>query len=129
MNLKSLLIILLVAATAWSSLARADRGPRHGWHRPSVGIAVGPYWSPWIYPPRSWYPYPYYPIYSAPVIVEREQAPVYIEQGATPQASTPAPAPDQYWYYCEASQAYYPYVRECLNGWRKVAPQPSDLPR
>ena len=128
MNLKRLLIILLVAATSWAGVAQADRGPRHDRHRPSVGIVVGPYWTPWIYPSHSWYPYPYYPIYNSPVIIERSQPPVYIEQSATPQASEPSPAPSQYWYYCEASRAYYPYVSECREGWRKVAPQPPNLP-
>ena len=127
MNLKRLVIILLAAAAAWSGLARADRGSRHDWHRPSVGIVVTPYWSPWMYPSHSWYPY--YPIYNPPVIIERSQPPVYIERGAAPQASEPPSAPDQYWYYCEASRTYYPYVSECSGGWRKVVPQPSDLPR
>ena len=28
------------------------------------------------------------------------------------------------WYYCQGSNAYYPYVRECPTGWQQVAPQP-----
>jgi hypothetical protein len=30
-----------------------------------------------------------------------------------------------YWYYCERSKSYYPYVKECPSGWTRVAPQPS----
>jgi restriction system protein len=26
------------------------------------------------------------------------------------------------WYYCDAAQAYYPYVKTCPTGWRAVAP-------
>ena len=29
----------------------------------------------------------------------------------------------QYWYYCQASQGYYPYVSECPSGWLQVVPQ------
>jgi hypothetical protein len=72
------------------------------------------------------YGYPYYPYYYAPApvyysspVVVQQQPPVYIEQQA-------APAPAQsYWYYCSASRAYYPYVRDCPGGWQRVAPQPN----
>jgi len=85
---------------------------------------IGPYWSPWPYPP----PY-YYPPYNPPVVVERYNPPVYIEQPAPAQ---PAPnavvTPVNYWYYCGASKAYYPYVQECPGGWQKVLPQPPGQP-
>jgi hypothetical protein len=44
----------------------------------------------------------------------------YIEKGSS------GPAPSQassYWYYCEASRTYYPYVKECPAGWLRVVPQ------
>ena len=57
-------------------------------------------------------------------MVGAPQAPVYIERGEV----APSPAPQQqqtyYWYYCPASRAYYPYVRECAGGWQQVSPQP-----
>jgi hypothetical protein len=28
------------------------------------------------------------------------------------------------WYFCPESNAYYPYVRECPDGWEKVPAQP-----
>ncbi len=32
--------------------------------------------------------------------------------------------PDNAWYYCAASNAYYPYVTECPGGqWERVQPQ------
>jgi hypothetical protein len=42
-----------------------------------------------------------------------------------PQTSMPAvPAPAQSWYYCEASQNYYPYVSTCPSGWKAVPATP-----
>ena len=33
--------------------------------------------------------------------------------------------PDGYWYYCSASKAFYPYVKECSGGqWERVDPRP-----
>ena len=61
------------------------------------------------------YPYPYYYPPQPPVVVERE-APVFV-----------APSPkeeNQYWYFCEESNAYYPYVKRCPGGWKKVRPTP-----
>jgi hypothetical protein len=28
-----------------------------------------------------------------------------------------------YWYYCQNPKGYYPYVKECSNGWMKVVPK------
>lgn len=40
--------------------------------------------------------------------------------------ATAAPAEplmqDPYWYYCEESRAYYPYVKDCAGGWLPVLP-------
>jgi len=51
---------------------------------------------------------------------DRQEAGVF----AVPAGAEPAPAPSQYWYFCNASKAYYPYVRECPSGWQRVTPQP-----
>jgi len=47
------------------------------------------------------------------------QSEEYIEQQSAPQASA-----DNWWYYCPNPQGYYPYVRDCSDGWQRVAPQP-----
>jgi len=48
----------------------------------------------------------------------RPTAPVFVER------SPPAEAPAQvWWYWCNESRAYYPYVKECPAGWQRVAPQ------
>jgi hypothetical protein len=32
--------------------------------------------------------------------------------------------PDRYWFYCAASKAFYPYVKECADGvWERVEPR------
>lgn len=100
-KLTLLLIALLVAVpdAAWA----------HG-RRGHVGVYVGPSWgfySPFYYPP--------------PVIVlPPESPPIYIEQ-----QEAPAPPEQGYWYYCAGAKAYYPYVKECPEGWQKVPPQPA----
>jgi hypothetical protein len=100
-----------VGHVAW----RGHYGGWHGgWHRP-YGWGLGFYWggpiwgSPW-YP---WYPYGYY---AAPPAVIQEQPPVYVQ---------PQQPQENYWYYCQDPQGYYPYVKTCPGGWMKVIPQPA----
>jgi hypothetical protein len=82
-------------------------------------VVVGPWWPwyPWYpyYPYYGYYPYyPYYPYYyPAPAVVEQPPQ-EYAESGE--QES-------DYWYYCQESQAYYPYVKSCPGGWMKVVPR------
>lgn len=64
------------------------------------------------------YPYYYPPAYVYPQTVIIPTAPsVYIQQQqAQPQTN--------YWYYCRNPDGYYPYVKNCPEGWLQVAPQP-----
>jgi len=113
-------LVLALAALVASGMAWADRG--HGHYprsRVEFGVMIGP-WAPWYFPPPAYY-YPYPPAYYPPVIVAPQSPPVYIEQ------SQPA-APKNYWYYCNDSRSYYPYVKECPGGWQKVDPQPPGQP-
>jgi hypothetical protein len=83
-------------------------GHGHG-HRHStvfVGGGFGYGWG-WWYPP----PYYYYPV-GVPL-----ESVTYIEQADT------AVEPDRWWYYCESSTSYYPYVKECPAGWERVPPR------
>ena len=66
----------------------------------------------YFYPP----PLPYY----YPGIFTRPPAPDYME----PYPGQSIPRQSQYWYYCSSSNAYYPYVQQCPEGWQQVAPQP-----
>lgn len=76
--------------------------------------------------------YPYYGGYGGyggyygypPAVVTVPTPSVYIQQ------SPPVVQQYQsgYWYYCGNPEGYYPYVKECLNGWQQVEPRPS-VPR
>ena len=99
-------------------------GHSHGYgYRGGVGIGVylgAPLYWPGYYP--GYYPYPDVypgPDYFDPGLAAAPPGP-YIGQGV-PQV---APAPQQDWYFCPDSNAYYPYVRECPGGWRRVPAQP-----
>ena len=91
-------------------------GSAFAWHhgpRVVFGFNVGPYWGPWPY----YYPAPvYYP--AAPVVVSPPAPAQYVERTDQPQSSG-------YWYYCETSRGYYPYVKECPSGWKAVPPAPA----
>jgi hypothetical protein len=94
-----------------------------GWGYPGWGWGYRGYWGPgWRYRPY-WGTGVY--IAPPPVVVgppaTYASPPVVIQQA--PPAVSPAPQPEQYWYYCQDSQAYYPYVKECPRGWMKVVPQ------
>ena len=102
--------------------AAADHGHDGGhWHSHiGVGIAVDPFWfgaypyGGYAYPPY-YYPLYYYP---PPVMTVPAAPSVYIERDESP-------APEEaYWYYCAKPKGYYPHVKECPGGWRRVSPQP-----
>jgi hypothetical protein len=116
----------------------ADARPYH--HRGArVGVYIGapiiaaPFYRPYYY---NHYAYPYYaPSYYPPApIIVREQPVVYVEQPVTtapvqplqqvpPAASAPqAQAQQQYWYFCQESQTYYPHVQTCASPWQRVTP-------
>lgn len=141
-NLKSLgafaLFTLLVLS---SQLAQAHPpggggwrgGGGGGWHGGGgVGIFFGGAFPFFPYPyPAYPYPYPYPYAYSPPpVVITQPQPQVYIEQGSGNTSSSSAgntsaaSTNNAYWYYCEASDGYYPYVKECPAGWKQVTPSP-----
>lgn len=79
--------------------------------------------------------YPYPDPYVPPVVVvpqAPQQAPVVVAPQApppAPQASPSQPAQTQYWYYCDASKNYYPYVTTCATGWKPVPVMPPGVLR
>jgi len=94
-------------------------GTAFAWHhgpRVVFGFNVGPYWSPYWGPPY-YYPAPAY--YPAPVVVAPAGPTQYVER-AEPQQQPQS----GYWYYCETSRGYYPYVKDCPSGWKAVPPAP-----
>jgi len=109
-------LALLLLATAGIGNVWADHG-----HRSShFGVVIGPVWSPWYFPPPPVYYQPY-----PPIVIERDP-PVYIEQYTPPPPAVIQENPISYWYYCNASRGYYPYVKECPSGWQKVPSRPQD---
>jgi len=88
----------------------------HDWHVWRGGHWVhGPHggrpgW--WWVIGSSWYFYPT-PIYPYPN--PYEPAPPWTL--ALPVPSVP---PAQFWYFCDESQRYYPYVETCPGGWKQV---------
>lgn len=125
-----LLTTLLAGLILTSQLAQAHPPGRGGWHG-GVGVYFGgPYpVFPYPYAPYA-YPYPY--VYSPPpVVISQPQPQVYIEQGnASPAPAQTTPPTSSagngqaMWYYCEQSDSYYPYVKECQAGWKQVTPTP-----
>ncbi|HEX9489585.1 MAG TPA: hypothetical protein VF930_04815, partial [Stellaceae bacterium] len=55
--------------------------------------------------------------YPAPIVVAPPTPTQYVEREQPMQSG--------YWYYCETSRGYYPYVRECPGGWKAVPPAPA----
>lgn len=125
------LFLVLFGALANGSAMAQHRGHGHGHnHGPTVRLGFS-YGFP-IYAPR-YFPAPYYtyPAYSfpapvyiyPPAVIGYSSPPVYIERSIT-QAEPALSQAQGDWYYCAASQTYYPYARECPGGWQRVPAQP-----
>ena len=108
-----LLLLGFVGSCAAMPLHRA--GGAH------FGVYLGvPFYGPGYYSPYYVPPY-YYP----PVATVPSSPPVYVEQGITQAAPAPVQAQAQGdWFYCAASESYYPYEKECPSGWQRVPAQP-----
>lgn len=133
-KLTGLFLIAFGALGFYAALgfAASDAQAHHHHHRHGarVGIHIGAplYFGPWPY----YRPYYYDPYYYRPVVI-REQPVVYVEQqpsvvtAPAPIAAPPAPAPipqaqQQYWYFCQDTQTYYPHVQNCATPWQRVIP-------
>ena len=75
-----------------------------------------------------YYPYPYVGYYSSQPIVIQQQNPDVYAQPLPQYAPTQQTQEPPYWYYCKESQAYFPYVKQCPQGWMKVVPTPPAPP-
>jgi hypothetical protein len=114
--------ILLLGALALGAGAASPAWARHFHHGGShVGVYIGPGWG-WYAPPPVYYGYGYRYVYP-PVVVTPAAPPVYIEQSPPESAAGPETSSGD-WYYCSNPDGYYPYVKECPGGWRRVAPMP-----
>jgi hypothetical protein len=91
----------------------------------------------WYFVDGTWYLYDA-PVYPYPTVVSQQfyvepamPAPVIVAAPppmAPPPVAVGAPAP-QFWYYCDASQAYYPYVQTCASQFRPVPVASGPPPR
>jgi hypothetical protein len=104
-RLSTFIIFLALAIACVSTAAHAAR----------VGVYVGPAYR--YYYPVVPVPYYYPPVVAVPVVPDN-----YVEQA---QPSGRQAQSGGSWYYCDASKAYYPYVKECPGGWREVSAQPT----
>lgn len=111
--IKPRFIAVLVLGLLITEIAWAHGHPIHR-HRAQVGIAIGIplVTAPWYYPQPQIYPNP--PVAALP------QA--YIEMH-----SRQVQPSGSWWYYCHNPEGYYPYIKECPQGWQLVDPQPSDF--
>jgi hypothetical protein len=129
-----LVIVLIGSITSHTVWARGGgwygggyygRGHYGGWgygHRGNYGhSSFGFYFGAPFYS-YPYYSYPYqYPFYFPPAVVTVPATPpVYIQQ--SPPAAQQYPS--GYWYYCNNPEGYYPYIKECPNGWQQVDPIP-----
>ncbi|MDP1557668.1 MAG: hypothetical protein Q8K59_12310 [Nitrosomonas sp.] len=110
-------------------------GHRHGHNQLNLGINLGgSYYNPGFYG-QGYYgggygyyggfgyrdPFFYPRAYGYPLpIVVPVTPPVYIQQEQT----RPVQPQTNYWHYCRNPEGYYPYVKQCPDGWLQVAPQP-----
>ena len=120
-------LIVLAATLTLPPLSEARHHRHHGRHhghrsafhsRVVIGFGPSYYWGPhpyWYYPP------PPYVVYAPPPVVVQETPPVYVQQAPPPP---PPAASEQFWYYCQSANGYYPAVPSCAEAWVKVAPRP-----
>jgi hypothetical protein len=108
-------------------------------------IATAPFWVLSGAPPYGYYPPPNYPTpnyyapayYAPPTAISPQTTPgaplsLTPEPPAThsPASHASHPSSDAY-YFCPASNGYYPYVTTCAVAWRSVpmTPPPRSAPR
>jgi hypothetical protein len=103
MTIRRIGLIGLATSLVVGLLAAAPT-PSVAWRGP--GVVVGP---PVVIAP---------PVYVTPSPVIVETAPPVYQEQPQPQAA------QQYWYYCQDPQGYYPYVQQCPRGWQPVSPTP-----
>ena len=99
------------------------RGYYGGYYRSGLGVWLG--WPGWYYPYNNPYYYPYSPNYYPPAVSVPSSPQEYIERPQRDDDSTSSGI----WHYCPESKSYYPYVKECPDGWQTVPAHPPANPR
>jgi hypothetical protein len=113
-------VFLVSAALVGTTMATPVRADGFGWGLVFGALIGAPliastyYYRPYYYPPYGYAPYYGY----APTYVPAYTQPSYVEQRPTPAQ------PAYSWYYCPSSNGYYPYVKQCSEGWQQISPTP-----
>lgn len=136
------ILMLMLMVLTWSSFSHAQRDrkrlnppPWHGdiskFHAHDWNVWRSGHWNHGLHHGRmgwwwvigsSWYFYPS-PVYPYPSPWEPPAtALVYPPES---ELHSPPP-PTLYWYYCDATSSYYPYVSSYAGGWRQVPATPGD---
>ena len=105
-----------------------------GWNGWGPGWGWGVGWNPgWGWGPGFWGWGVGAPIVVAPSTVSVWAPPpeptVYVERERAATEAPPAPAAEQWWYWCASARGYYPYVGACPEGWQRVVPQIPTAPQ
>ena len=98
-----------------SSLWYASRPYYYGYP-----YAYGPYPYGYGYAPA--YAPAYYPPVEQPGYYAEQQPPVAMGPSAPPESSAPQTQQQQYWFFCQDTQTYYPHVQNCATPWQRVVP-------
>jgi hypothetical protein len=111
--MNKILLVLIAMISAAPAYADGDRG--HG-----GGRGGGWGWGGWVFPALIGGAIVY--DLTQPQTVVQPQT-IYI-QPAPGYAPGVAASTVQYWYFCPAANAYYPYVNSCPGGWQAVPTTP-----
>ena len=127
--------VVLVLLLGWAGPSQAGRGHgkhggsgRHyGGHHGGYGGYGGHYGGHGYYRGHHYYDDNYYygalALYGAPLLLGALSG-LYPRAQPAPQAPPTGYVQQQtgYWYYCADPAGYYPYVKDCPQGWMQVVP-------
>ena len=116
----SAVIMIFMCAVSGQAERHHGGGGGSGWW-PVVGLGLG--LGMWELS-QPYYAYPYNSYYSTPPVIIQQQSPDVYIQSAPQYVPAPQTTEPVYWYYCQEAQGYYPYVKQCPQGWMKVVPTP-----
>ena len=116
------LVAVLILLSVGAGVVQADHG--HGGGH-GGGYYRGWDWLPFWFGVTAIATLPYYlGPRNPPQTVVIQQPVREVEYVQPPPPPPPAQTVvQQYWYYCQNPMGYYPYVKECPNGWMKVVPK------
>lgn len=111
--MKKLFVVFLAILSVTPAYADGGRGHGHGYYGRGYGWGWG---GDWIFPALVGGAL-VYGLTQPPTVVQPQT--IYLQ----PQPGV-APSSPQYWYFCAAANAYYPYVATCPGGWQPVPATP-----